>query len=346
VTEVADLCVETSITMGVGTISLQGAVPGFFSFRESFADGAVVFYAQRQKGGSREVCKGTLHYGTPDTLTRDSVYRSNIAGNAPVNWAGDQRMVYSCLPAGQVLLMENALSEIADFLIAGNDLSEISALGGSHPDNALGHLGATALGKALVKAASQAAAIAALGLANSATIAAGTAAGNLALLAGASQLSALDLSLATALPAFYSGALIQLFTGGSNSTICRFSSYAAGVLTVAAANGITGSFTPDTPAQLSALWARGSDGKLYPPQSIVPFTGAAANSVYYLGNAGALTAPPSVGPPQVGPSSFNTYVRVGHGLATNVLWFDPRPPMVANAGGGLALKLEGNYLTA
>jgi hypothetical protein len=314
VTEVADLCVETSNTMGVGTISLAGAVAGCFSFRESFADGAVVYYCQRQKGGDREVCKGTLHYGTPDTLTRTTVLRSSVPGNGPVNWAGGYRMVYSCLPASQVLLAENALSEIADFLIADNVLAEIAALGPSARDAALGNLGALAVGIALLKAATAAAARTTLGLGSAAILTAGTAAGNALALDGAAKIPPVPGDQLTSLPFHTHAALNFTMTGGSNSKVVRYAS--AG--TVAHAS------KADTPAQLTHLMARGSDGRLYGRGSLVPFAGAAAGTRYYLGTAGDLATTGDIGTFGV------TAVVVGMGVAADVLLFDPQAPVLGN----------------
>lgn len=329
-TEVADLVMETTVTMGVGSITLLGAVPGFFSFAESFVDGAEVFYCQRQEGGAREVCKGT--FTAPATLSRDEILRSSVEGNAPVNWGDGVRVVYACLPAGQVLLAENALSEIADFLIADNELSEIAALGGASQDAALGNLGGLSVGIALFKAATAAAARATLGLGSAAVLTAGTAAGNAVALTGAAKLPAVPGDLLTSLPAHTHTALVYTMTGGSNSKVVRYAS--AG--TVAHAS------RADTPEQLTHLMARGSDGLLYGRGSLVPFTGVAAGTRYYLSTAGDLTV--TTPTPQTTPSI--SLVVIGVGVDTAVLLFDPQSPVcpVTGFAGEVALYLDSGNL--
>lgn len=325
-THVADLVMETTTTMGVGDITLLGAVDGFFGFLESFNDGDEIFCTQRQTGGAREVFKGTFH--APSTLTRDVILRSSVPGNGPVNWGDGKRVVFACLPASQVLLAENALSEIANFLIADNHLSEIAALGGAAKDAALGNLGGLATGIALFKTATAAAARTVLALGTVAVLDGGTAAGNAVVLAAGGKLPAVPGDLLTALPFHTHSILVAGMTGGANNTVLRYSS--AGVVTAAAQS--------DSAAQLSWLFARGSDGVLYMPPSAVPFAGVAAGTRYYLGAAGALTTTEPV------PDGTHTQVLVGMGLDTNLLGFRPQQPVGGNTGSAVALKLEGGVL--
>lgn len=325
-THVNDLVMETTTTMGVGDITLLGSVDGFFGFAESFNDGDQVFCCQRQTGGAREVFKGTFH--APSTLTRDVILRSSVPGNGPVNWGDGTRVVYACLPASQVLLAENALSEIAAFLIAGNHLSEIAALGGAAKDAALGNLGALATGLALLKAATAGAARTTLGLGTAAVLDGGTAAGNAVVLAVGGALPAVPGNLLTSLPFHTHSILVAGMSGGSNSTILRYSS--AGVVTAAAQS--------DSAAALSWLFARGSDGVLYMPPSAVPFAGVVAGTRYYLGTTGALTTTEPV------PDGVHTQVLIGIGLDTNLLGFRPQQPVGGATGSAVALKLEGGVL--
>lgn len=316
----ADLVMETTATIGVGPITLLGAVDGFFSFAESFSDGDVLFYCQRQKGGAREVVKGT--FTAPNILSRDEIKRSSVPGDptAPVNWGDGTRIVYHCLPADEVLFREDALSEIATFLIADSHLSEIAALGEAAQDDSLENLGGLAIGIALLKAATAAAARGTLGLGSAAVLTTGTAAGNALALDGAGKIPAVPGDQLSSLPGHTHAVLVYGgYTGGSNSKILRYAS--AGALTAASKS--------DTPDLLTHLFARGSDGVLYGRGSLrVPFTGVVAGQRYWLGATGDLvTAPPT---PISSP--FTSQVEIGIGMDTGFLYFDALLPVGGATG--------------
>jgi hypothetical protein len=200
VTEVRDMVMETTVTQGTVASILGGAVAGYSAFADKFANGAELFYTRRQRQGAWETCRGVLTYGPPVTITRLETLDSTIGPATPVNWGEGTAIIYCSLPASQILLAENALSEIADFLIADNLLSEIAALGGAAKDTALGNLGATATGRGILKAADAAAVRTLLALGSAALLTGGTSANNLLQLNGTGQIPAVDGSLITGLP--------------------------------------------------------------------------------------------------------------------------------------------------
>jgi hypothetical protein len=300
---------STAGTFNAFTLSALGVADGLFlygTFAQRVPDGSLVYYIRSQAVDATHTAIWEAAWGT-----------YNLSANTVTPVTGKES---SSAPVGASFIPIAWGSGSSNVWSVPPAFSEVTA------ENLVAMLTAQA---AAVRTA--------LGLGSAALLTAGVAVGNVPPLAAVGSGAVPDLAM---LSSFYSGARLQLSTGGANNHVCRFASYAAGVLTVTEANGITVSFTPDTPALLSALWCRGSDGVLYPPRSIVPFTGVTASTVYYLGNAGALTSTAAAS------SSFNTSVRLGHGLASAVLWFDPQPPIVANGGGGLTLKFESNYLTA
>jgi hypothetical protein len=137
------------------------------------------------------------------------------------------------------------------------------------------------------------------------------------------------------LPTHYHSALLNsLYTGGSNSRILR---------KPAGSTVLTNAALSDSPAALQFLLARGSDGLLYYPGSEVPFTGAAADTRYYLGTAGALSTTFSNGLNDT-PDGTHTQVVLGYGIASGMLWFKPERPVGGLLSSGGALRLEGGDL--
>jgi len=78
----------------------------------------------------------------------------------------------------------------------------------------------------------------------------------------------------------HEGLVTSRLTGGSNSKILRASG--DGTLTPADSG--------DDPDLLQVLYARGSDGKIYLPGSMVPYGGLATQTRYWLGSGGALVS--------------------------------------------------------
>lgn len=90
----ADRVQETTTTVGVGALTLGGAVAGFRTFSAEFANNENVRYAIA--GGTEwETGDGTYASGT---LTRNAVYSSSNGG-ALVNFSAGTKTVWSDLPA-------------------------------------------------------------------------------------------------------------------------------------------------------------------------------------------------------------------------------------------------------
>ncbi|MDB5490366.1 MAG: tail fiber domain protein [Micavibrio sp.] len=89
--KVADRILETSTTIGAGTLNLAGPASGFRGFSSVHSTGSKVAYII-EDGTYWETGIGTLTAGTPDTLSRDTVVASSNA-NAAVNWGTGTRNV-------------------------------------------------------------------------------------------------------------------------------------------------------------------------------------------------------------------------------------------------------------
>lgn len=134
------------------------------------------------------------------------------------------------------------------------------------------------------------------------------------------------------LPAHTHGSLVALYTGGAINKVLRWNG--SGTVTEATAVGSP----PDSPARLSYLFVRGSDGVLYLPGSTVPLAGVAADVQYFLGTSGAWGSTPIV------VDGTHTHVEIGYGLDTNVLGFYPSKPISGNLGSAVNLKFEGGTM--
>lgn len=92
----ADRVQETTATAGVGAVTLAGAVMGYQTFGNAFADQDIVYYCLAD-GTNWEVGQGVYNAG-PNTLTRSTVVASSNAG-APVNFPGPSTNVFCTVPA-------------------------------------------------------------------------------------------------------------------------------------------------------------------------------------------------------------------------------------------------------
>lgn len=95
----ADFVVETCATTGTGTFSLGGAQGNYKRFRDKMLTGARVLYVAKTVSGSPtqkfEYGRGVLTTGTPDTLTRATVFGSSNSGSK-VDWQStDTYWIYS-----------------------------------------------------------------------------------------------------------------------------------------------------------------------------------------------------------------------------------------------------------
>lgn len=82
---------ETSLTVGTGVFSLQGAISNFRAFSSAFSDGDVIYYSIISENGTEwETGIGT--FNTPNQLHRTTVQESSNA-NALVNFSGGIKLV-------------------------------------------------------------------------------------------------------------------------------------------------------------------------------------------------------------------------------------------------------------
>lgn len=90
----ADRVKETTTTTGTGTLSLGGAQTGYQTFVAGVGTTNTTDYCVAdQSGANWEVGIGTVTSGTPDTLTRTTVYASSNAG-ALVNFGAGTKDVF------------------------------------------------------------------------------------------------------------------------------------------------------------------------------------------------------------------------------------------------------------
>jgi hypothetical protein len=96
---VNDRVQETTTSTGTGTINLDGAVTGFESFVSGIGNGNSTYYAI-QEGSQFEVGIGTVTSGSPNTLSRTTVFSSSNS-DALVNFSAGTKNVFCTLPASQ-----------------------------------------------------------------------------------------------------------------------------------------------------------------------------------------------------------------------------------------------------
>lgn len=100
----ADRVLETSTTTGTGALTLAGAVTGYQTFVDGIGDGNTCYYCVTD-GTDWEVGRGTVTYGSSDTLSRDTVLSSSNNGNV-VSWAAGTRNVFCTIPASRIQLVD------------------------------------------------------------------------------------------------------------------------------------------------------------------------------------------------------------------------------------------------
>jgi hypothetical protein len=113
--KLADRVYETSTTTGTSTLNLGGTKTGFQSFVQGVGDGEKVPYLI-DDGTDWEVGLGTVTSGSPDTLSRDTVYQSTNS-DAAVNWGAGTRNVRLSLPANLYATKQ----DITDFISSATD---------------------------------------------------------------------------------------------------------------------------------------------------------------------------------------------------------------------------------
>ncbi len=100
--KVADRVKETSLTQGVGTLTLEGAFGGFQSFASGIGVGNSTYYAIENES-KWEVGLGTCET-SPNVLTRDTIFDSSNSGEK-INLDGVS-VVFCTYPADQAVLKD------------------------------------------------------------------------------------------------------------------------------------------------------------------------------------------------------------------------------------------------
>ena len=97
---VKDRVKETSITAGTGTLTLDGATPGFQTFA-AIGNGNTTYYAIVDNiANTWEVGVGT-YTASGTTLSRDTVLANSLGTTALINFASNSKDVFCTYPAGR-----------------------------------------------------------------------------------------------------------------------------------------------------------------------------------------------------------------------------------------------------
>ena len=108
---VADRVQETSTSPGgTGTINLAGAIAGFKSFATGVGTGNTTYYCIVDNStGVWEVGTGTYTTGSPNTLSRTTVYSNSSGTTANISFTnGNTLTVFCTYPATRGILQDNA----------------------------------------------------------------------------------------------------------------------------------------------------------------------------------------------------------------------------------------------
>jgi hypothetical protein len=97
---VKDRVKESSITSGTGTLTLDGAAPGFQTFA-AIGNGNTTYYAIIDSiANTWEIGIGTYTLSTT-TLSRDTVLANSLGNTTLINFAGNPKDVFCTYPAGR-----------------------------------------------------------------------------------------------------------------------------------------------------------------------------------------------------------------------------------------------------
>ncbi len=105
---------ETTTTSGTGTVTLNGAVPGFQDFVTGIGSGNTTYYTLYDPTTYEwEVGVGTFTSSGTDTLSRDTVLSNSLGTTAKINFAGNQTSVFVTYPTEKsVNLNADGVAEI------------------------------------------------------------------------------------------------------------------------------------------------------------------------------------------------------------------------------------------
>ena len=118
-----DRVLETTTTTGTGTVNLAGAQTGYNAFRDEADDGATVYYLIVNDPSSPtawEYGLGTLTYGTPNTLSRDTVIASSNSGSKITIASGPAYTVLS--PGGRDALQPGSAAKTSAYTLTMTDI--------------------------------------------------------------------------------------------------------------------------------------------------------------------------------------------------------------------------------
>ncbi len=120
--KIIDRAFETTMTVGTGDISLEGAVDGYQSFSLA-GNGARVLYQINDGDESGvvqnwEIGIGTFHSGSSNTLSRTTILSSSNS-NAAVNFGGGTKNVIMAIPAQVLATRDENLNFVEAFGTGG-----------------------------------------------------------------------------------------------------------------------------------------------------------------------------------------------------------------------------------
>jgi hypothetical protein len=100
---IGDRALETTTTVGTGTYALGGTSSGYERFVDGIGNGNGGFFFAKGDDGETdenewEIFWGVVAAGSPDTLTRETIFRSTNSDNK-VNWQAGTKTIYSIAPA-------------------------------------------------------------------------------------------------------------------------------------------------------------------------------------------------------------------------------------------------------
>jgi len=125
----ADRVKETTSTTGTGTWNLSGAVTGFQTFVAAIGTGNTTYYSAYDGNSNWEVGLGTVTSGSPNTLSRNTIYASSNAG-AAVNFT-TAPTVWCDYPAGKATALTNPTPTAGGVLYGTGSAAAVTSAGTS-----------------------------------------------------------------------------------------------------------------------------------------------------------------------------------------------------------------------
>ena len=119
----ADRVQETTTTSGTGTLNLAGAVAGNRTFVSGVGTGNTTYYViYDQTAQVWEIGLGTVLSGSPNTLSRDTVYTNSSGTTVPISLAGNSAYVWCDYPATRAVAQDPNNNGTAPQIRASNGL--------------------------------------------------------------------------------------------------------------------------------------------------------------------------------------------------------------------------------